>query len=171
VLLYGVMAGSAAAVAWLAATEGDGRELVEDLFLLGASIAAANSLTRGVQHATGRTRPYALGAEGPLGERDLRSFFSGHASLSFAAAAAATQVMRLRGRRGWEWIAAASFTAAAAAGWMRVAADQHWATDVLAGAGVGTAVGWAIPTFALRPVSRAGALTVVPAPGGFAIVF
>jgi membrane-associated phospholipid phosphatase len=89
----------------------------------------------------------------------------------FAAAAAATQVARLRGRRGWEWVAAAGFTAAAATGWLRVAADQHWATDVLAAAAVGTAVGWAIPTFSLRPVARAGGATVVPAPGGFAIVF
>jgi len=171
VLLYGITLGSAATVAWLAASEGDRREVVEDVFLVAAAVAVTDALTRGVQHTSGRLRPQAWDAGEPRGDRDLRAFFSGHTSAVFAAATAAAQVSRLRGRRGWVWVAAAGVTAAAATGWLRVAADEHWATDVLAAAAVGTAIGWAIPSASLRPVTRAAGAAVVPAPGGFAIVF
>jgi membrane-associated phospholipid phosphatase len=169
--LYGVTFGSAAAVALLAAREGDRREVIEDVFLVLAAVALADGLTRGVQHAVGRVRPFASDSEPPHRDRELRSFFSGHASRSFAAAAAATQVTRLRGRRGSAWVAVVAFTAAAATGWLRVAADQHWATDVLAGAAAGAAVGWAVPTLALRPAAGGPSARVLPAPGGIAIVF
>jgi membrane-associated phospholipid phosphatase len=89
----------------------------------------------------------------------------------FAAAAAATQVARLRGRPGWRWLAVLSFTAAAATGWLRVAADQHWATDVLAGATVATAVGWTVPALALKAKPDPAAARLVPAPGGLALLF
>jgi membrane-associated phospholipid phosphatase len=171
VLMVGVSLGSAAAVAWLAASEGDSREVVEDVFLVVAAVAVTEALTRGVQHGAGRLRPQAWDVGEPRGDRDLRAFFSGHTSRAFAAATAAAQVSRLRGRPGWVWVAAVGFTAAAATGWLRVAADQHWATDVLAAAAVGTAIGWAIPSASLRPVTRSGGVAVLPAPGGFAIVF
>ncbi len=168
VLMFAVSLGSAAAVAWLAAREADRSEVVEDVFLVVAALAVTDALTRGTQQAAARLRPQAWDAGEPRGDRDLRSFFSGHTSGVFAAATAATQVSRLRGRRGWAWVAASGFTAAAATGWLRVAADQHWATDVLAGAAVGTAIGWAVPSACL---TRAAGAAVVPAPGGFAIVF
>lgn len=169
--LYGVMLGSAGAVAWLAAREGDRRELLEDVFLVAAAVALTDGLTRGVQHGAGRLRPYAWDAGESRGGRDVRSFFSGHTSRAFAAAAAATQVLRLRGRRGWVWFAAAGFTGAAATGWLRIAADQHWTTDVLAAAAAGTAIGLALPSVALGPVTREAGIAVVPAPGGFALRF
>ena len=37
------------------------------------------------------------------------------------------------------------FTAAAATGYFRMAADKHWLTDVLTGAATGTAVGLLVP--------------------------
>jgi membrane-associated phospholipid phosphatase len=169
VVLYGVLAGSAVAVAALGAPDGRPREVLEDVYLVAVSVVIADALTRGIQHATARPRPY-VGAAGPQADRDLRSFFSGHTSLSFAAATAAAQVTRLRGRRGWQWVAVAGLGAAAAAGWLRIAADQHWATDVLGGTAAGIAVGWAVPAFGLRP-ARGGEATIVPAPGGLAIVF
>ncbi len=139
---------------------------------MAAALAIADPLTTGVKHATGRLRPEAWAAGGPRVEGDLHSFFSGHTSRVFTAAAAATQVTRLRGRPGWKWVAAAGFTAAAATGWLRIAADQHWATDVLAGAAVGTATGFGVPALALRPAqSHRRSVTLVPAPGGLAIQF
>jgi membrane-associated phospholipid phosphatase len=171
VLMLGVSLGSATAVGWLAAREGGRREVVEDVFLVAAAVALNDAVTRGVQHSVGRIRPQPWDAGTPRTDRDLRAFFSGHTSRAFAAAAAATQVARLRGRSGWGWVAAVGFTAAAATGYLRVAGDDHWATDVLVGAAVGTAIGWAIPSASLRPVTRAGGVAVVPAPGGLAIVF
>lgn len=171
ILLFAVPIGSVAAVAWLAAREGDRREIAEDVFLVAAAVALTDALTRGVQHATGRLRPQAWDAGGSSADRDLRSFFSGHASRVFAAAAAAAQVSRLRARRGWRWVAAAGLTAAAATAWLRVAGDQHWTTDVLAGAAAGAAVGWSVPIAVLRPVTRGTGAALVPAPGGLALVF
>jgi PAP2 superfamily len=165
------VAGSAAAVAWQASREGDRREVIEDVFVVLASYAVTSGVTQIVQYATARTRPYAWASGAPTAGRDLRAFFSGHTSGAFAAVAAATQVSRLRGRRGTVWVAAAGFAVAAATGWLRIAADQHWTTDVFAGAAAGTAIGWAVPTFSLRPVARGSAAKILPAPGGIAIVF
>jgi membrane-associated phospholipid phosphatase len=171
-LFLSVPLGSAAAVGWLAARDGHLREAAEDVLLVAAAIAIADPLTTGVKHATGRLRPGAWAAGAPRVEGDLHSFFSGHTSRVFAAAAAASQVTRLRGRGGSRWIAALGLGAAAVTGWLRVAADQHWATDVLAGAAAGAAVGWAVPTFALRPPGTRGPVTTLaPAPGGIAILF
>jgi membrane-associated phospholipid phosphatase len=100
------------------------------------------------------------------------SFWSGHTSFTFAVAAAATQVARLRGRTGWGWLAAATFVGAALTGYLRVAADQHWLTDVITGAGIGTAVGLGLPLLVMRPADgKRPAWTLAPAPGGLAVIF
>lgn len=171
VLLLSVALGSAAAAGGLAASEGNRREVVEDVLLVAAAFTVADAATRGIQHAVGRARPYAWAAGEARAGRDLRAFFSGHTSRAFAVAAAATELSRRRGRPGTRWVAAAGFALAAGAGWMRVAADQHWATDVLAGAAAGTAIGWAIPALALRPARDGTGSTVRPMPGGLAISF
>ncbi len=171
-LLLGVPLGSAAAIAWLDASDGaPPRAVVEDVFVIAAAIAVTDPLTTGVKHATARLRPEAWAAGGPRVNGDLHSFFSGHTSRVFAASAAAAQVARLRGRSGWKWVAAIGFGAAAATGWLRIAADQHWATDVLAGAAVGTAAGFGVATVGLRPEARPPRVTIVPAPGGLAVLF
>ena len=99
------------------------------------------------------------------------SFWGGHSMLAFSVAAASTQVARLRGRPGWRWLAAVTFAGAAATAWLRVAADRHWLTDVVVGAGVGTAVGLGVPRLVLRPAGGRSTVTLVPAPGGLALVF
>lgn len=66
---------------------------------------------------------------------DDRSFPSGHASVSFAAA------ITLEKRYGWQVgvpaLAVATFVSAS-----RVAANKHDVSDVLAGAAIGSAAGW-----------------------------
>jgi membrane-associated phospholipid phosphatase len=172
VLLLAVPLGSAAAVAWLAARDAGPRDAIEDLFVIAAAIAMTDPLTTGVKYGSARLRPEAWAAGGPRGERDVHSFLSGHTSLVFAAAAAATQMARLRGRSGWKWVGAVAFAAASATGWLRVGADQHWATDVLAGAAAGTAIGWAVPPLVLRAATRGSrGATLVPAPGGLGVIF
>jgi membrane-associated phospholipid phosphatase len=169
VLLVAVPLGSAAAVAWLGATEGGAREVVEDLSAMAAALAVTSSLTDAAKHGTGRLRPEPWAAGRTPSGGDAHSFFSSHTSRVFAAAAAATQVARLRRRRGWRWLGVASFTAAATTAWLRVGADQHWATDVLAGAASATAIGFTVPSLMLR--SRRGTLAISPSPGGLAVVF
>ncbi len=106
-----------------------------------------------------RERPYGriCGAGRPDNSRDCESsdrfysFASGHAGQSFAAAAANCThhaYLGLYGSRGADALScAAGFTMAAGTGLMRLAGDQHYLTDVLAGAAVGTLVGFGVPWF------------------------
>lgn len=174
-LFVAVPLGSAAAVAWLAARDGGGRrEILEDVLLVAAAVAVADPLTTAVKHGTARLRPQASDAGAPRVQGDLHAFWSGHTARVFTAATAAAQVARLRGRPGWKWVAGVGLAAAATTGYLRVAADQHWATDVLAAAAAGATIGWAVPTFALRAPGSAGRRTPIslaPAPGGLALRF
>jgi membrane-associated phospholipid phosphatase len=69
-------------------------------------------------------------------------------------------------------VAGIGLTAAVATGWLRVAADQHWATDVIGGAVVGTAAGYGIATAALRPLDGSSrSVRLTPSPGGFTVRF
>jgi membrane-associated phospholipid phosphatase len=174
-LLLAVPLGSLAAAAWLGGRDGGWREAAEDVLAVAGALALTAPITDMAKHGTARLRPGAWAAGGPSGEGDLHAFFSGHTSRTFAAATAAAQVARLRGRSSWKWIAAVGFAASAATGYLRVAADAHWATDVIAGAAAGTAIGLAVPPLVLRRRSEALAkgrgLQLAPAPGGLALVF
>lgn len=76
---------------------------------------------------------------------DNLSFFSGHATWSFAYAAASGTVASLRGYRGAPLVWGGGLAFAAATGYLRMAADRHYLTDVLTGAVVGTLVGALLP--------------------------
>jgi membrane-associated phospholipid phosphatase len=72
------------------------------------------------------------------------SFVSGHTAEAFAMLVSATRVTAARGRKTkWLWIAGVPL--AVATGYFRIAADRHYLTDVLAGAGVGIASGYLVP--------------------------
>ncbi len=168
-----VPAGAAVALGWSALQAGGGwREAGEDLLTVAEAVAVATALTEVAKYGAGRLRPYAW-ADGAPPSADARlSFWSGHASLAFSVAAATLQVARLRGRPAWRWIGLASFAGAAAVAWLRVAGDRHWVTDVAAGAAVGTAAGLGVPLLVLHPAGgRAPPVTLVPAPGGLALLF
>ena len=168
---FAVPAGAVAAL-WIQAAPHGGREVAEDLLVLTESASTAILLTQVAKFAVGRLRQDAW-ARGTIASPDDKlSFWSGHASSAFGAAAAATQIARLRGRPGWKWLGLATFGAAAITGYLRVAANRHWLTDVVSGAAVGSATGLLVPLLAYQPVDgRAPAVLVAPAPGGFAVLF
>ena len=109
------------------------------------------ALADGVKKLADRERPgfhhgrQALteAAKVPL-ERFL-SFFSGDTAWGFALAAVTYALASRRGYAHAGAVAVAGFTVAFGVALLRVAADMHWATDVTAGALVGTTVGLAIP--------------------------
>ena len=69
-------------------------------------------------------------------------------------------------------MAAVGFGAAALTGWLRVASDRHWLSDVAAGAAIGTGTGLVVPWLAYQPAEGPPpAVTLLPAPGGLALVF
>jgi membrane-associated phospholipid phosphatase len=166
-----VPAGAAASL-WIQAAPHGGREVAEDLVVLAESASTAILLTEVAKYAASRLRPDAWARGTTESPDDELSFWSGHTSLAFGAAAAATQIARLRGRPGWRWLGVAAFGAAALTGYLRIAADRHWLTDVVTGAAVGTATGLVVPLLAYQPADgRRPAVMLAPAPGGLAVIF
>lgn len=123
----------------------------------GEAVFAASVATTIIKAAAGRARPFVShdsdAASFAFG-RGLRrgdayqAFPSGHATASFALAAA------LAGE-GWvRWPGVNRFTAplgfgiATLVGASRIYHDAHWASDVVAGAGVGTVVGTVVSRYA-----------------------
>ncbi len=122
------------------------RKAAPDLLVMTESIAIAGLLGQATKFVAVRERPYALHGTLPSeGADDRLSFYSGHTTVAFAAAASAGMLAQLRGDEHWPWVYGVGFTAAAATGWLRVAGDKHWLTDVAVGAATGTAVGLTVP--------------------------
>jgi hypothetical protein len=133
--------------------------------------AALNmAVTQGTKYLFRRERPWAHfddPAWGPhKGSREsVLSFVSGHSSLAFALAVSTGSLASLRGDPGKEWVWATGLMCAAATAYLRVAADRHYFTDVLAGAAIGAAVGWAVPRLVDRRPEELGEAAVVrPSP-------
>lgn len=110
------------------------------------AIAIGVLTTSALKWAFGRTRPYVgrgsrdwRAGRGASGE-DHRAFPSGHTTVAFAAATSWVLTAEPGARGG---VAIGAGVLAAAAGAARMYFDQHWLTDVLAGAAVGTASAFA----------------------------
>jgi membrane-associated phospholipid phosphatase len=136
--------------AFVAARGGFGDGLGEELLLVLESSALTLALTQGTKYLLRRERPWAHAGDPPDGElagsRDSAlSFASGHASLAFAVAVSTGSLASLRKDQGKEWVWATGLGFAAVTGYLRVAADRHYVTDVLAGAAIGAATGWVVP--------------------------
>ena len=123
-----------------------------------------------VKFTVGRQRPFVRFAEpGRVYDTDDDvSFFSGHTSFAFAIATASGTVASRHHYRLAPLVWATGLTFAAATGYLRIAADKHYASDVLIAAGIGSAFGVLLPPV-LHDHGRIHA-TVVPTPGGLAIV-
>ena len=73
------------------------------------------------------------------------SFYSGHTSAAFVAAVTGGMLADFHRLENRKWIWASGITLATATGALRVASDQHYATDVLTGVVAGSLAGWLIP--------------------------
>jgi len=130
-----------------------------DSLLVAEAAAGALLLNQIVKYLAGRERPYAFFGNDlgyPESEDDL-SFYSGHASFAFSVVAATVTVAAMRGYPGAGIAAGVGFTLAAGVGYLRLAADQHYLTDVLVGSAAGGLVGWAVPRIFHPPSSPAPA--------------
>jgi membrane-associated phospholipid phosphatase len=145
---------------------GSARAAAPDLLLIGEAVSISGLLGQATKFAVARQRPYALHGTLPSeGADDRLSFYSGHTTVAFSAAAAGGMLAQLRDDPAWPWVYGVGFTAAAATGYFRMAADKHWLTDVLTGAVTGTAVGLAVP-WLHRTRAGSASVTLSPAPGG-----
>lgn len=143
-----------------------------DSLLLAETAVVQAGVNQLVKFAVGRERPFvhALSA----GEKGLvaapadnnLSFYSGHSSLAFSLAVGAGTLAHLRGYRSEPLVWGVGLPLAAGAAWLRIAADKHYATDVLVGSAVGAAFGFAVPwlfhrrTGSAQPGTPAGAFAI-----------
>lgn len=123
----------------------------EDLLLVAEAVAFASVLNQATKFLVGRERPFvhALEDEEKLltdkpSDNNL-SFFSAHTTLAFAAAVSGATVATLRGYDTAPYLWVIGGLMAFATGYLRIAADRHYLSDVLVGAAVGALVGWAVP--------------------------
>lgn len=118
-----------------------------DLAVFAQALSATGALASWAKVAFHRPRPvrYLAGAASPLDAGDGLSFPSGHASMAFAAAAAYASIQHRRGGAVPRTATALLVSAAATTAVLRVSARRHFPTDVVAGAVLGSAVGWIVP--------------------------
>ena len=143
------------------------------IFVEAASLTAA--VTYMAKGLAARVRPFAYNTSLTPAERleiagvddpgARQSFFSGHASSSFAAAALLSTVYAdVYGHSTTSrivWVSSLSLASVTAYG--RVKGGVHFPTDVLAGAVVGTAIGYLVP--ALHRVDADRRISVSAGPG------
>ena len=134
----------------------------ETMLLTGATVQLVKGLV-------GRTRPYAYNPDVPLETKtdaDARkSFYSSHTAFAFASAVflGVTYSDYFPGSRWRPFVWAVSLSAAAAVGYLRYAAGEHFPTDILTGAAIGAAIGYLVP--ALHRVGSEEQVSLSPALG------
>ena len=140
---------------------------------IGESVVGASVITWALKTATGRARPYVSADTNP---HDLRfgrgrdggqyqSLPSGHTTAAFAFASAMASEAGTW-TPNWRWVAPAGYGAATLVALARMYDDKHWASDVVLGAGIGTAIAKATVRFNhARPGNRIDRL-FIPSDGG-----
>ena len=140
-----------------------------DALVIAEAAALSSFATQLVKISTGRQRPSAHFGGGSQGPRDNISFYSGHTSLAFSLAAASGTVATMRGYRLAPLVWGAGLAVAATTGYLSLASDRHYLTDVIAGAVLGSAFGFGIPYLFHRPREEEAPRTAVfalPVQGG-----
>jgi len=137
--------------------------MIDDLGPILETAMIVRWVTRFIKLGTARQRPYAH-YTGPIDEDDNVSFVSGHSSSAFAVVVSGAMVARMRGYKSEPYLWIGGTLLAATTGYLRIAGDRHYLTDVLSGAVLGTAAGLTVPLLMKRDVS------VVPTRDGIALV-
>jgi hypothetical protein len=174
---------TAGSTALAAVHDGASGNVPQDALLIAEATVLAGDVCQLTKMLVGRERPFvsALPAAQKLlvphpEDSDL-SFFSGHSTEAFALTAASGTIGVLRGYRAAPLAFGVGGALAVGTGYLRIAADRHWLTDVLVGAVVGGAIGFLVPYVfhsaadarPLAPASASGALAHAPA--GTALTF
>lgn len=127
---------------------------------LGATLP---SLTKNSIH---RIRPFVynsdIGLDGKMELDAQRSFFSSHTCLAFSSAVfLSTVYSAYYPKSKWKpYIWGGSLLAASTVGYMRYQSGNHFPTDILVGAAVGTGIGYLVPL--LHKSSNTAKLSVIP---------
>ena len=150
----------------------DGRiaDLPLDALLVAEAVFLALDVSQVTKLAFARERPYAHARtaterEALRSSEDNLSFYSGHTSFVFSLAVATGTVASMQRYRLAPVVWASGLAVAFATGYLRIAGDRHYATDVICGAAFGSAIGFSVPYFGHRPAPTVQ-LAAMPVPGG-----
>jgi membrane-associated phospholipid phosphatase len=149
-------------------------EMAVNALLIAESVALAGATDQLFKFAVGRERPFVHALppeEKPLtanpGDNNV-SFYSAHTTVAFSMAVSAGTIASIRHYRWAPAIWAAGLAGAALVGYLRIAADKHYLTDVITGAGAGAAFGLTVPALhrkssalSLAPLPRSGVALVL----------
>jgi membrane-associated phospholipid phosphatase len=115
------------------------------------SAVVASAITQLVKMTAARERPFVhfAASSDPRSRPSRTTCRSSPATprCRFSLAVASGTVASIRGYRAAPLVWATGLTVAATTGYLRIAADRHYFTDVLTGAAVGAAVGFSVPYF------------------------
>ncbi|HEX2569227.1 MAG TPA: phosphatase PAP2 family protein [Polyangia bacterium] len=133
------------------------REWPVDALVIAEAAVLAADVNQLVKFTVGRERPFVHVL--PEDAKDMTrrpadnnlSFYSAHSTLVFSLAVASGTVATLRGYRLAPVLWASGLAVAATVGYLRIAADRHYFTDVLAGAAIGSVIGFVVPYLAHHP--------------------
>jgi membrane-associated phospholipid phosphatase len=156
---------------------GDAEAGWADLLLITEATSLAMLTNVIVKYTTGRARPYVWQGNPdlyPATASDANvSFFGGHTTFVFAVVVSGSTLFFMQDMPGAPWVLGIGLAAASFTAYLRMAADKHYLSDTLVGAGVGSLIGWAVPYLFHRP-GRKGAPQsgdLMPAPGGIAVAW
>lgn len=108
----------------------DQNQIGKKFLVMGAAHGTAAGLTQLSKAVTNRTRPNGNGDQ---------SFFSGHTSASFTSASLVCYYDRPN--------CGLAMVGASLTGYLRIAGNRHWASDVIVGALVGLSIGHNVPIY------------------------
>jgi len=160
VVAYGIAPVTIGTLMGLAAhEEGHLEKTPVDLLLVAEGTFAALTAVEILKGIAARERPgthqivddeaHAAATQNP---DTLMSFPSGHVGSVFAATAAAGTIATLRGYRLAPLVWICGSMLGLTAGFLRIAANQHYLSDTMGGAAVGVLVGTGVPLLFHRPV-------------------
>lgn len=134
------------------------RGWLTDAVIITEAVVWSGAMQDVVRRATRRPRPYmytpGLNPSQRNGPEADFSFFSGHTSNLFAMTTAAAFTYHLRHPGGkWRWLVwTTAFAGASVEPVLRVLAGDHFPTDVIVGAIVGTSAGFLFPALHRRKI-------------------
>lgn len=152
-------------------TDGRVARWLDDGIPIVEALTFAQLAVQAFKFTSARQRPFVHFGDParPHETDDNMSFISGHSALAFSVATSAGMVAHRRGYQLEPVIWAVGFTLAGSTAYLRIAADKHYFTDVLAGSVVGTAFGVAVPLLLHSGVLRRHQLNVAPTGNGMMI--
>ena len=150
--------------AWLAGKVTGNPGVSASSLRIGGGIAASAAVAGGIKYLAGRSRPY----ESPDDPDEFRAFSghtafpSGHTTVAFSLASGIDHETSAR------WVPFVVYPLAGIVGWSRLRDNRHWASDVLAGALVGT---WTTHKFQMMVHGEQARLSIDVAPGAAAATY